>query len=120
MAQVEEGRRVHVHVSAWINEAEVIEENSEAAIPPDYDAADVKALFVRKIEDTAFALVRREFGREPTKAALIAYVARQRGIERVLDETIGDVTELRIRIREILEVSNNDATTRWGEEPEGH
>jgi hypothetical protein len=116
-------RHLNVFIAAQVDGGQVHEARSTTVIPPDYDAMDVRALTVRRIEDTAFDLVRMDFGREPTRAALLAAVARLRGIEQLLDETIGtpdELTELRIRIREIIETGNDEARAAWGEEPEGH
>lgn len=116
-------RHLNVFMAAQVDGGRVHETQSTTVIPPDYDAMDIRALMARRIEDTAFDLVRKEFGREPTRAALLAAVARIRGIERALDETIStpdELTELRIRIREIIETGNDEARAAWGEEPEGH
>jgi len=119
MARVRGDRRITVFVRAVVDGGNTIEETKDAVIPSDYDAADVRALTARVVEDTAFVLLRREFGRAPTKAALIAYAARQRGIEVTLDEVGDDPDTLRSRIRRIIELSNDEATAEWGEEPEG-
>jgi hypothetical protein len=86
-------------------------------IPPDYDAADIRALTVRKIEDTAFALARNDFGRQPTLTALRAAVARLIGIAITLrlEGTREDLVE---RVQNVIDLSNDDAIELYGE-PEG-
>ena len=110
-------RHLSVIVAAQIDGDQFMEQRASAAIPPAYDAADVRALVARQIEDTAFALVRREFGREPTRTALRAAVARLIGIERALDDHDGIVPR-ELRIRAIIALSNQEAIDTYGEPDE--
>jgi hypothetical protein len=110
----EDVRYLNIVVAAQVDGGVVHEKRASIQVPPAYDAMDVRALVVRKIEDTTFGLLREDFGREPTKAALLAYVARQRGIQEALDETM-TLAELRIRLREIIETGNDEARAAWGE-----
>jgi len=114
-------RHLNIIVAASIDGGELHEENASVVIPPGYDAADIRALVVRKIEDTAFALTTRDFGRAPTRQALIAAVARIRAIENVLDDPHGPdgTVPITLRIRAIIGASNADITRDWGEHLEG-
>jgi hypothetical protein len=111
-------RTLNVYIAAQVTGGPVHEKTTSVPIPPDYDAADVRALMVRRIEDSAFDLVREDFGREPTRTALRAAVARLIGIEAALDETVDDVTTLRVRLRTLIELSNAEAIEQYGE-PQG-
>ncbi len=123
VARREDVRHLNVFVAAQVDGGDVHEDRSTVVVPPDYDAADVRALMVRQIEDTAFGLTRKDFHRAPTLQALIAAVARVRAIEEVVNETVTPdaegLTYLRLRIRQIIDMSNNDVTDLWGEDPEG-
>lgn len=112
-------RTLRVTVTAQVDLEPERELVREVEIPPGYDAADVHALTARFIEDTAFALNRREFGRRPTLQALLAAVARLRAIEWLLDNReVEDDTAA--YIRGVLERSNDDITEEWGESPDDH
>lgn len=89
-------------------------------IPPDYDRADLHAMIARKVEDCAFALDRREFGRRPTRDALFATAARITALEDLYSRFPGDgrFAEWRARIRHILEASNAEIFAEWGSDPE--
>ena len=112
-------RTLTVHVSAQIDDGEVLAHSSITQIPPAYDSMDVRALTARRIEDTAFQLLQERFGRQPTKAALLAYVARIRGIQEILDGPDGIVPR-ELRIRAVIALSNSEAIEAYGEETEGH
>jgi hypothetical protein len=118
-----ETRNLNVFVAAQIDDGDVHEVHTVTVIPPGYDAMDVRAVTVRKIEDAAFALTRRDYNRAPTLQALIAAVARVRAIQEVIDETTtpdaAGLTYLRVRIRQIIDMSNDEATALFGEDPEG-
>lgn len=108
---------LHIHIHAHIDGDEGIELHREIPIPPSYDAADVRALTVRAIEDGAFSLTDREFNRAPTRQALIAYVARVRAVQAILDGPDG-IVPLRLQLKAALALSNDDITAQWGEAPE--
>jgi hypothetical protein len=110
-------QHLSVHVRAHIDGGQRIEQDVDVVVPPGYDAADVRALMMRTIEDAAFELNGREFGRAPTKAALLAAAARLRAIEHILDQ-LQPAAELRLKLRAILALSNDDVTAQWGEHPE--
>jgi hypothetical protein len=113
-------QHLSVHVRAHIDGGQRIEQDVDVVVPPGYDAADVRALMRRTIEDAAFELNEREFGRAPTRAALIAAAARLRAIEHILDRLQPDTeaAALRLTLRAILALSNDDVTAQWGEHPE--
>lgn len=111
-------RHLNVFVAAVIDGGEVHEARATFPIPPGYDAADIRALTARKIEDTAFALNRREFHRAPALQALVAYAARIKAIQEILDGPDGIVPR-DLRIRAILALSNAEVTEAHGDEPEG-
>lgn len=117
--RVPEPRVLTIHVSAQIDDGEVLQQSSLTEIPPAYDAADVRALTARRIEDTAFVLLQERFGRQPTKNALLAYVARIRGIQEILDGPDGIVPR-ELRIRAVIALSNAEVIEAYGEETEGH
>jgi hypothetical protein len=114
---------IDIRVSYTVGEEPTVEETAHVRIPPDYRQRDIDALTVRLLEDTTFALTRREFGRQPTKTALLAYAARQLGIERALDEDVSSdgagLAALRLKLRIILALSNDQAIDLYGEDPEG-
>ena len=110
--------RLIVKVTALVPGHADLLETTDVEVPPDYDQRDIDAFAVRNIEDTAFGLTLREFGRAPTRAALIAYVARLRAIEVAAAE-LDDLSALRDRIREVIETDNVTITEQWGEDPEG-
>jgi hypothetical protein len=110
---------INVIIAASVG-GQLMQETETVIIPPDYDQRDTDALAVRTIEDTAFKLVRREYGRTPTRSALLAATARVRGVRLLLDAAEeSDVDTLRERIREIIETENPEAIERWGQDPEG-
>jgi hypothetical protein len=108
---------IHVRVLATVNSVLLQHDNTEQ-IPPGYSEQDIRALAARMIEDTAFALNRREFGRAPTIQALIAAAARLKAIQAILDGPDGIVSR-ELRIRAVLALSNAEATEAYGENPEG-
>lgn len=111
---------LNVIVAASVDDGPLLQETATVTIPPDYTEQDTRALTARVVEDTAFALTQREFGRARTRAALVAATARVRGIRLLLDDgDEPDVDVLRQRIRDIIELSNDEATALYGEEPEG-
>ena len=107
-------RHLSIIIAARIDGGEVHEKNASVPIPPDYDAADIRALVVRKIEDTAFELNREDFGRTPTRDALRAATARLIGILAILDGPDGIVPR-ELRIRALLALSNREAIEAYGE-----
>jgi len=109
---------LHVHVSAHIDDGEGIEEHEHIHIPETYDAADVRAMIAREVEDAAFRMLRREYGRAPSRDALVAAVARLRAIEAVLEEEGRDLPELRQIIRAFLVRNNAEVSAEWGHDPE--
>lgn len=110
----DELKNLSVFIAAAVDGGEIHEGRSMTPIPPGYDVADIRALMVRMIEDTAFDLVLDDFGRAPTRTALRAYVARLIGIEKVLDDHDGIVPR-ELRIRAIIAMSNDDAIATYGE-----
>jgi hypothetical protein len=111
-------RNLNIIVAAQIDGGEVHERRASIPIPPDYDAADVRALTVRAIEDTAFDLNRQDFGRAPTIQALVAAAARLKAIQEILDGPDGIVPR-ELRIRAVLALSNAEVTEAHGDDPEG-
>lgn len=112
-------RKLRVTVTAQIGLEPELEAEAEVPIPPGYDAADVAALTARLVEDTAFTLNRRHFGRRPTLQALVAAAARLRAIEWLLDnQPVAEPTAA--YIRGVLARSNDAITAEWGENPDDH
>jgi hypothetical protein len=109
--------RLYVDVATHIDAGPMLARHNQVIIPPDYDEADTRALQVRMVEDTAFELIREEFGREPTRRALLAATARLKALEDLYPEI--EAGSVRERIREILEATNDEAIEQWGETPEG-
>lgn len=107
---------LRVRITAQIDDQPPVSLDQSRTVPPDYNAADIAAFTVRSIEDSAFALTREAFGRQPTRAALLAYVARQRGVELAVEEGPGDLVA---RIRAVLALSNTEAMELYGEDVEG-
>jgi hypothetical protein len=113
-------QHLHVHVGAHIDGEQAIDHDVDVVIPPAYDAADVRALMVRTIEDAAFELDRREFGRMPTLEALIAAVARLRALEDAVGRfpALPAFAEHRARMRMIFALTNEQVAAQWGEGPD--
>jgi hypothetical protein len=107
-------RKIQVLIGASVDGDDFIEAHGTAEIPPDYDSADIRALMVRKIEDTAFELTQREFGRQPTRTALRAAVARLIGIELSLRQP-GNRQQIIDRVQQLIDLSNDDAIEQFGE-----
>ena len=117
MSVVAEPGRAVVQVSAQVVGQRKRSKEETFTIPPSYSQRDTDALMVRKIEDTAFALTWEAYQRTPTRTALLAATARLNRLRQLLGaEGAGD---LRDSVRELLEVTNEEATTRWGDDPEG-
>jgi len=116
----EEPLHLHIHIDAHITGGPPMDYDVEIPIPETYDAADVRALTARELEDAAFALNLREFGRAPARAALVAAAARIRAVSDALERMprAEAFREHRERLRAILEASNEDITDDWGEGPE--
>jgi len=112
----EPGRAV-VQVSAQVVGQRKRSKEETFTIPPSYSEQDTDALLVRKIEDTAFGLTWEAYQRTPTRTALLAATARLNRLRQLLRaEVAGD---LRGSVEEALNVSNEEAATRWGDDPEG-
>lgn len=112
-------RTLRVEVIATIDNEVPKQLSRVVVIPPDYDAADVNALTRRAVEDLAFDHSEGFFHRSPTRRALVALAARLRGIQYYLDGPGLDEAEKIIAIREILDLTNDDATIAWGEARDG-
>jgi hypothetical protein len=114
-------KEVHIHIDVRIDRTEVAEHDAYIPIPETYEAMDVQALVAREVEDAAFALNRKRFGRSPARKALIAAAARLRALEALVGEMprTGEFLQYRERIRQFLEMSNDEVTALWGEDPEG-
>lgn len=110
-----------VTVGADIDGVLVAAKANTVTIPPQYAQRDIDALAVRVIEDTAFAAVQEAYGRQPTKRALLAVVARLRAVEDALGRFPDgeEFLEHRSRIQAILALTNDEAIAQWGENPEG-
>ena len=80
----EEPLHLHIHIDAHITGGPPMDYDVEIPIPETYDAADVRALTARELEDAAFALNLREFGRAPARGALVAAAARIRAVSDAL------------------------------------
>lgn len=105
---------LHVTVSVTVDDEPLLAERTDVVIPPDYNSADLAALMVRVVEDTAFRLVQENFGRQPTKRALLAATARLIAIREILDGPDG-VVPREVRIRAVLDATNDEAIAQWGE-----
>jgi hypothetical protein len=110
-------RKIQVLIGASVDGEGFIEAHGTADIPPDYDSADIRALMVRKIEDTAFDLTQREFGRQPTRTALRAAVARLIGIELALRQP-GNRQQIIDKVQALIDLPNADAIEQYGEPQE--
>ena len=118
--EAEEPLHLHIHIDAHITGGTPMDYDVEIPIPETYDAADVRALTARELEDAAFALNLREFGRAPALGALVAAAARIRAVLDALRRMprVEAFREHRERLRSILEASNGDITDAWEERPE--
>jgi hypothetical protein len=107
---------IHVLVTAVVGDNQAVVENRDEAIPPDYDDEDTRALARRMIEDTAFALNDRAFGRAPALRALIAAAARLRGLTNRIEQmpANGD----RAALIAILDLTNDEVTALFPEFPD--
>lgn len=117
----ERPQEVRIHVDVSVDGNRVAEQNRTIPIPETYEAMDVQALIVREVEDTAFLLNRRRFGYTPTRSSLIAVDARIRAIADLREKMprTGAFIEWRERIRQFLEMSNEEVIALWGQDPEG-
>lgn len=113
-------RYLTVHVSAHVDGEPVQTRDVSVAIPPDYDAADLRALVRRTVEDTAFDHSETFNDRSPTRRAFIAAAARLRALRDTFDRMPRDgafaawAAELHAR----FEASNDAITAEWSEEPD--
>ena len=113
----EPGRAV-VQVSAQVVGQRKRSKEETFAIPPWLlPAGHRRPRSCAKIEDTAFGLTWEAYQRTPTRSALLAATARLNRLRQLLRaEAAGD---LRGSVEEALNVSNEEAATRWGDDPEG-
>jgi hypothetical protein len=114
-------RELHIRIDVHIDGREVAEQEVTVPIPETYEAMDLQALIVREVEDTAFLLNRRRYGYTPTRSALIATDARIRALAHLREQMprTGQFIEWRERIRQFLDMSNQEVIALWGQDPEG-
>lgn len=85
-------------------------------VPPEYDPNDLKLFIAREVEDATWAALQDEFGRRPTRDALLAAAARLSRIRELLGQLAA--SNLKQMLLQALDVPNAQARALWGEDPE--